>query len=82
MCEHDDHQITVFDKEQLDKSSTPLRCFNYPIDLTTDEKGTLYVADSGIHRVHVLTDGQVIQKYKECSLQVVSALTTTGNFSM
>jgi len=64
VCEHDDHQITVFDKEQLDKSSTPLRFFNYPVDLTTDEKGTLYVADSGIHRIHVLTDGQVIQKYK------------------
>ena len=61
VCEHDDHQIMIFDKEQLVQSSTQLRFFNHPRDLTTDEKGTLYVADVGINRIHVLADGKVIR---------------------
>ena len=43
VCEHDDHQIMIFDKEQLVQSSTQLRFFNHPRDLTTDEQVWLWL---------------------------------------
>ena len=61
VCDTDNHQILVFDKEELVQSNTSMQLrFNYPKDLATDEKGNVYVA-TGINRIQAVTpDGQPI----------------------
>ena len=60
VCDTDNHQILVFDKEELVQSNTSILRFNHPADLATDEKGNVYVA-TGINRIQAVTpDGQPI----------------------